>query len=252
MSGPGVSSANGTCPTLAATRGHSPTMSTPGRANWACPPRSPSQGRACPASGAEMRDRRGYVTGAGAPLPIWEDVPVTSPAPGPLRRPRGRRHMALGALVLPVVIGMAACSTPAPTVSASSAGSAGAVSEAPAPVGKASAVPTQEVSGASPSGSAAPSAVSGAVAAALQALVASTPQPSREQVRESLSAAGFAPAAVEVSASRTPTGLAADAVEVGVLGEGECVMAQIRSGTVESSVLPVLPKGRCFVGSIQR
>jgi hypothetical protein len=57
---------------------------------------------------------------------------------------------------------------------------------------------------------------------------------------------------VEVSASRTPTGLAADAVEVGVLGAAECVMAQIRSGTVESSVLPVLPNGRCFIGSVQR
>jgi hypothetical protein len=82
--------------------------------------------------------------------------------------------------------------------------------------------------------------------------VAVTPQPSREQVRASLSAAGFAPAAVEVSASRTPTGLAADAVDVGVLGGNECVMAQIRSGTVETSVLPVLANGRCFIGSVQR
>ncbi|MEV5051589.1 hypothetical protein MRBLAR12_001728 [Arthrobacter sp. LAR12-1-1.1] len=88
--------------------------------------------------------------------------------------------------------------------------------------------------------------------AALQTLLASSPQPSREQIRKSLSAAGFAPAAVEVSASRTPTGLAADAVEVGVLSGTDCVMAQLRSGTVESSVLPVLPNGRCFVGSVQR
>ena len=88
--------------------------------------------------------------------------------------------------------------------------------------------------------------------AALQTLLASSPRPSREQVRESLSAAGIAPAAVEVSASRTPTGLDADAVEVGVLSGTDCVMAQIRSGTVESSVLPVLPNGRCFIGSVQR
>jgi hypothetical protein len=90
------------------------------------------------------------------------------------------------------------------------------------------------------------------VEAALQTLLASSSQPSREQIRASLSSAGFAPAAVEVSASRTPTGLAADAVEVGVLSGTACVMAQIRSGTVESSVLPVLPSGRCFVGSVQR
>ncbi|KUM33897.1 hypothetical protein AR539_15550 [Arthrobacter sp. EPSL27] len=89
--------------------------------------------------------------------------------------------------------------------------------------------------------------------AALQALVASAPQPSTAQVRESLAAAGFAPAAVEVSAARTPTGLAADAVEVGVLGDNnECVMAQLRAGTVATSVLPVLPNGRCFIGSVQR
>ena len=88
--------------------------------------------------------------------------------------------------------------------------------------------------------------------AALQALLASSPQPSTAQVRESLAAAGFAPAAVEVSASRTPTGLAADAVEVGVLGGNECVIAQLRSGTVATSVLPVLPNGRCFIGSVQR
>jgi hypothetical protein len=94
--------------------------------------------------------------------------------------------------------------------------------------------------------------VSAAVEAALRTLVASSPQPSTAQVRESLSAAGFAPAAVEVSASRTPTGLAADAVDVGVLGENECVMAQLRSGTVATSVLPVLPNGRCFIGSVQR
>lgn len=171
---------------------------------------------------------------------------MTSPAPAPLRGTRGRRHVGLAALVLPLMIAMAACSAPAPTVSSGPVSTAGAAaSGTPAPGG-------QPTPAASPSGSAAPSAVSGAVAAALQALVASTPQPSREQVRQSLSAAGFAPAAVEVSASRTPTGLAADAVDVGVLGESECVMAQIRSGTVESSVLPVLPNGRCFVGSIQR
>jgi uncharacterized membrane protein len=90
------------------------------------------------------------------------------------------------------------------------------------------------------------------VEAALQTLLASSPQPSREQIRQSLSAAGIAPAAVEVSASVTPTGLAADAVDVGVLSGTECVMAQVRSGTVESSVLPVLPNGRCFIGSVQR
>ena len=180
---------------------------------------------------------------------------MTSPDPAPLRsssgqrlrglRPSGGRSVGLVALVLTLALAISACSTPAPTVTSGPAGSPGSTSVTPAPDGQA----TPAVS---PSGAAAPSAFSQSVTAALQALLASSPQPSTAQVRESLTAAGFAPAAVEVSASRTPTGLAADAVEIGVLGEGECVMAQVRAGTVATSVLPVLPNGRCFVGSVQR
>ncbi|BCW72541.1 hypothetical protein NicSoilB8_35850 [Arthrobacter sp. NicSoilB8] len=185
----------------------------------------------------------GVRGGAGAPDPVWEDIPVTSRDPAQLRRPRGRWSVALAAAVLPLVIGMSACSAPSPTVSS------GPASEAPA---AAAGSPSAAPAGTSPSATAAPSGVPHAVEAALQTLLASSPKPSREQVRASLSAAGFAPAAVEVSASRTPTGLDADAVEVGVLSGTDCVMAQIRSGTVESSVLPVLPNGRCFIGSVQR
>ena len=168
---------------------------------------------------------------------------MTSPSPAPRRSSGGRRFAGLAALVLPLVIGMAACSSPAPTVTTSPAGSI------PAAGGQATDAASPGVTGASP---AAPSAVSQSVTAALQALVSSSPQPSTAQIRETLSAAGFAPAAVEVSASRTPTGLAADAVEVGVLAGSECVMAQLRAGTVATSVLPVLPSGRCFIGSVQR
>ncbi|HSO92093.1 MAG TPA: hypothetical protein VLR70_13175 [Arthrobacter sp.] len=172
---------------------------------------------------------------------------MTSPAPAPLRSSSGRRNVGLVALILPWAIGIAACSAPAPTVTSGPSGPTGWASAAPAP---ATAEPFG--SSAAPAAAPAPSGVSGAVEAALQGLLASSPQPSREQVRESLTAAGFAPAAVEVSASRTPTGLTADAVEVGVLGGNECVMAQLRSGTVSTSVLPVLPNGRCFIGSVQR
>jgi hypothetical protein len=202
---------------------------------------------------------------------------VTSAESAQLRRPRsrglnGRVHVGLVVGVLPLVIGIAACSAPPPTVSSPS-GSAvqspgvtgtspsGSAVQSPGATGTSpsgSAVQSPGATGTSPSGSATPAAapalpgVSAAVEAALQALLASSPQPSREQIRGALTAAGFAPAAVEVSASRTPTGLAADAVDVGVLGGNECVMAQLRSGTVATSVLPVLPNGRCFVGSVQR
>ncbi|MGO4803927.1 hypothetical protein AB4089_02240 [Arthrobacter sp. 2MCAF15] len=87
---------------------------------------------------------------------------------------------------------------------------------------------------------------------ALGTLLRSSPQPSREQIRASLAAAGVAPAAVEITASRTPTGLAVDAVEVGVLADRQCVMVQIRSANLETSVLPVLTNGRCFLGSVQQ
>lgn len=160
--------------------------------------------------------------------------------------------MGVAALMLSLVVGLAACTTPAP---AATSGLAASSISNPAPEGNAAAVPSPAASGTASSAAPSPSASPGvpaAVEAALQALVASAPQPSTAQVRESLAAAGFAPAAVEVSAARTPTGLAADAVEVGVLVDNECVVAQLRSGTVATSVLPVLPNGRCFIGSVQR
>ena len=194
------------------------------------------------------------MSGPGARGRYERMIPMTSRDPAPLRRPCGRRfrgrvQVGLAAAVLPLVIGMAACSAPAPAVTSGSSASAGSVSAAPA---TAADVPSASASAAAPAETPAPSGVSAAGEVALRALVASSPQPSTAQVRESLSAAGFAPAAVEVSASRTPTGLDADAVEVGVLGDNECVMAQLRSGTVATSVLPVLPNGRCFIGSVQR
>ena len=187
-------------------------------------------------------------------------APAQPRRPGfPGRWPKSRGHNLILAAVLAASTAVSACSAPTPTVSTGpvssgpvSSGPAAPSAGAPAPEGNPAAT-AQGTTGASPSSTAPASpGVSAAVEAALRTLVASTPQPSTAQVRESLSAAGFAPAAVEVSASRTPTGLAADAVEVGVLGDNECVMAQLRSGTVATSVLPVLPNGRCFIGSVQR
>lgn len=68
-------------------------------------------------------------------------------------------------------------------------------------------------------------------------------------MRGALVTAGFAPADVQVTAGRTPTGLAADAVEVGVNQGGECLVAQVRGGAVSVTVLPVLADGRCLVGA---
>ena len=59
----------------------------------------------------------------------------------------------------------------------------------------------------------------------------------------------FPPRTFEVTASRTPTGLEADAVEVGVNQGGGCLVAQVRGGAVSVTVLPVLADGRCLVGA---
>lgn len=84
---------------------------------------------------------------------------------------------------------------------------------------------------------------------ALSRLAAGTPKPATAQVTDALTGAGVAPAALEVSASRTPTGLAADAIEAGVLQGTDCVIGQIRDGSVTVTVLQVLASGKCFVGA---
>jgi hypothetical protein len=84
---------------------------------------------------------------------------------------------------------------------------------------------------------------------ALGRLAAGSPKPATAQVAEALAGAGIAPAALQVSQSRTPTGLEADAIEAAVLEGNDCVIGQVRDGTVTVTVLPVLASGKCFVGS---
>lgn len=83
----------------------------------------------------------------------------------------------------------------------------------------------------------------------LTQLAAGTPKPATSQVTDALTAAGFASGALQVSQSRTPTGLEADAIEAAVLQGSDCVIGQVREGTVMVTVLPVLASGKCFVGS---
>ncbi|TPV53065.1 hypothetical protein FJ661_00180 [Pseudarthrobacter phenanthrenivorans] len=84
---------------------------------------------------------------------------------------------------------------------------------------------------------------------ALGRLAAGAPKPSTAQVSDALTGAGIAPGSMEVSQSRTPTGLEADAIEAAVLQGRDCVIAQVRDGAVAVTVLPVLASGKCFVGS---
>jgi hypothetical protein len=84
---------------------------------------------------------------------------------------------------------------------------------------------------------------------ALTQLAAAAPKPATAQVTDALTGAGIAPAVLQVSQSRTPTGLEADAIEAAVLQHNDCIIGQVREGTVTVTVLPVLASGKCFVGS---
>ena len=83
----------------------------------------------------------------------------------------------------------------------------------------------------------------------LNSVTAADRNPGTEQLRSALIGAGFLPDSVEVTASRTPTGLDADAVEVAVTAGRNCIVAQLRDGNVTSTVLPPLADGRCLVGT---
>ncbi|WP_407709564.1 DUF6993 domain-containing protein [Arthrobacter nitrophenolicus] len=87
------------------------------------------------------------------------------------------------------------------------------------------------------------------VTTVLTQLAAAAPKPATAQVTDALTGAGIAPGVLQVSQSRTPTGLEADAIEAAVLQGKDCVIGQVREGTVTVTVLPVLANGKCFVGS---
>jgi hypothetical protein len=87
------------------------------------------------------------------------------------------------------------------------------------------------------------------VEAALADTVTGGRLPATEQIRAALADAGVAAEAVEVTASRTPTGLDADAVEAAVRAGESCVVAQLRQGNVVVSALPALAEGACLVGA---
>ena len=74
----------------------------------------------------------------------------------------------------------------------------------------------------------------------------------RDQVRAAVDKgfadAGVSPEAVEVSIDQTPTGLDVDAIQGSGLVGGQCIVGEIREGTVSVTVLPVLATGLCFVG----
>ncbi|MDN5668543.1 MAG: hypothetical protein L0G87_09130 [Renibacterium salmoninarum] len=86
------------------------------------------------------------------------------------------------------------------------------------------------------------------VTSALGTLAGQSPKPSQDQVRSALQGLAATPSAVEVSISKTPTGLEVEAVQGSVKVDKSCVIGEIRNGAVSTTVQPVLPTGLCFVG----
>ncbi|WP_411373500.1 DUF6993 domain-containing protein [Arthrobacter sp. MPF02] len=171
---------------------------------------------------------------------------LVTPPPFPGLRPLA------GLAASAVLAAAAAACTPAPTVPAPRPTSH--ISEPPAPAAEPSAGTTGEALANTSAQPPAPDAaatetVRRTVTDTLTQLAAGTPKPATSQVTDALTAAGFASGALQVSQSRTPTGLEADAIEAAVLQGSDCVIGQVREGTVMVTVLPVLASGKCFVGS---
>lgn len=166
----------------------------------------------------------------------------------------GRAPAALAVSLLMVAFSLAACTGGSPSVSGPSAGppTAAATTGTSQPTPSA---PTATQRGTAGPGSSAVAAdpatlvLKQTVTDALGRLAAATPKPATAQVTDALAGAGISPAALEVSASRTPTGLEADAIEAAVLQGTACVLGQVRDGNVTVTVLPVLASGKCFVGA---
>ena len=175
-----------------------------------------------------------------------------APRPGFLSSASAPNRVVLLALAgcLAGAAALSACTASQPGPAASTAAtsstppaSAAAPSTTPEPAGAAQAAGT--AAGDNP----ATATLKQTLAEALNRLAAGTPKPATAQVADALTGAGIPGAALEVSESRTPTGLEADAIEAAVLAGGDCVIGQIRDGSVTVSVLPVLASGKCFVGA---
>lgn len=84
-------------------------------------------------------------------------------------------------------------------------------------------------------------------------VIAANPDALGGDFTSALVAAGFDPAAMEVTADRTSVDLEADSVQFSVLFQGECIVGQYgpKSGGYHSAVRPALGTGTCLVGLSQ-
>ncbi|MET3921729.1 hypothetical protein [Arthrobacter sp. UYEF20] len=166
------------------------------------------------------------------------------------RIPGYRLAASLGIFAL-CLLSAAGCSagTGAGTGSATpSVAGAASAPEVPPPVGAPASAP---IPGAGSMTAATPSPATPAAKTRLEAALrqVAAGKPGTEQLRDAVTAAGFSAGDIQVTASRTPTGLDADAVEIAVREGDDCIVGQVRNGKVNVVVLPVLADGRCLVGA---
>ncbi|RZT59292.1 hypothetical protein EV140_1896 [Microcella alkaliphila] len=74
-------------------------------------------------------------------------------------------------------------------------------------------------------------------------------RPSSAQVADALSTGGFDRAALEVTADRTPLGMATDVISFAVRIDDDCIIGEVRGTAVTTTVVPALATGRCLVGA---
>lgn len=82
----------------------------------------------------------------------------------------------------------------------------------------------------------------------LSALLSFNSSPSTTEIRDYLTKEGIPSANLQISATKTPTGLKADATEIGWANTDTCIMGFIADAKSSVSILPALPDGSCFVG----
>jgi hypothetical protein len=171
--------------------------------------------------------------------------------PSPPDRPRRRLAARLAVQLLLLAL-TAACSAPGAGGANLAQGSGSAPAETASgasPAGAAPATGSGAQPAADPAADTAALAAKSLLEAALAGAVAGGSKPGTDQLRAAVAAAGFPPDRVETTAGRTPTGLAADTVEVAVQSGRNCVIAQLRNGSVTTGILPVLAGGGCLVGA---
>lgn len=168
----------------------------------------------------------------------------------PVSRPGVPGTWALLMAVSVLAAGLAGCTGADPGSSAppSEASATAPASQAARPSASASAGSAASPDAGRPELDPATARLSETVGNALREVAAANPKPGQEQLAAALTGAGIPPGSLQVSASRTPTGLEVDAVEAAALQGKDCVIGQIRDGSVVVTVLPVLATGKCFVG----